>query len=300
MALHLMSTSKITAGVAAGLLIAAAIGTAIHESTMRTAAESRANAARREHEQVVASLRDTRARIAALNTIVVALRKGIAESQATLDAAAQEKRPRAAAKTLNPSEAGKAFMERHPEVKQALADWFTTKEDFRWGKLFEKLKLSPEQIARFRTINRETEFFGRSIDSEGNEWAQFDLKTGRPWQESQQELQSMLARDGFREYVGAVNEQYPFRFASQAVADLLFTESSMSNEQAAQLFVTIKNNFKVTQGGASFSWDKIESEAGQFLSPAQASVISHLEAEFSLSKAQQEAATKNAPKNQSS
>jgi len=140
-----MSTTKFTVGLV-GLMLALAVGTTVHE----TYASFRAGAA------LAATYRE----IAVLSGRLQELR----DHAKTAESASPGPKSTDEARTVeppaaphDPAAAGRAFLTRHPEVKQALVERARARVAGKYRSFYKAWELSPAQIAQFETLMMENE-----------------------------------------------------------------------------------------------------------------------------------------------
>jgi len=141
--LSFMSTTKATLGVAT-IAIIAALGTATYEIRESRAAETMLATARRDYDALVAKRRDLAQQTQAAEQDAARLKQAVADARAAQTAAGTSQAAKAAA-AWDPVAEGKAFLARHPEVKQALYDSRCAELNYRYSRLFKDLALTPAQ-----------------------------------------------------------------------------------------------------------------------------------------------------------
>lgn len=201
----------------------------------------------------------------------VALQKQIDDQAAAL-AAQEAERKRTA--PLDPKARGTEFMQSHPEVRQALLDWFDERSRAQFQSLFEKLKLNPAQIQECLALMHENNWFGRSLAT--NDYAILSVESGLPQSEVTTRLKAILGPDGMKQYWATLAEQPIINLTSQAASGLAFSENPLSTSQASKLREIFLKYRQYNPAGLSFDWNKVAQDARQFLSAGQLEVIDAL------------------------
>lgn len=282
-ALQLMTTSKPAVCLVGGLLIFAAVGPAIHQTLARQTAEEDLARAESQRERARSELEEMQARLQKLNTETAALEKSLTQAQSVPAALVNE--PKTPATRADPLATGKAFLDRHPEVKEAFVAWLKAKENSRWGPLFKSLHLTDAQIEEFRFLIRESYWYGTNLDLETNEYAQFTLSTGLPAGEVRRRQRALLGEQGYHKFLEEETHQPIRNTAAQVAASLIFTESPLTTAQAEQLMAMLDKNRTSDRTGTHFHWDALMTEAAQFLSSSQLTAIEHLRAQDEFQRA---------------
>lgn len=281
-AIQFMANSKMISGVAATLVIAATLGTA--GFSLRATREAQDTFAR-ETEQIGTaekSVSTLTQKLAQSEAEISALQKQLNDRAAAL-AAAEAERKRSS--PPDPKTFGTEFMQRHPEVKQALVAWFDEQAMTKFKPLFEKFHLTPEQIEQFLVLAHENNWFGRAPDPTTNRYAQFSVNSGLSDQEVTTRLRALIGRDGMKDYWDTFKRQSVTELTAKTAAGLVFSENPLTTSQAAQLTDVFSKYRQSGSDGPQFDWDKIEADARNVLSPAQLGVIDALRDEDELQKA---------------
>lgn len=232
-----MSTTKFVASAAViiGLL---ALGTAGYKVHARNVAEASLAVARQDYEMLVAKSRDLAQRAKAAEQEAADF-KARAESASPIRAAAMARAtdvtagPKPGA-TWNPVQEGYAFLERHPEVKQAIFDDGNAMTNFKYGPLFESLGLTPAQIKQFQDIVREGWLTTTAITEDGKSGV-LSYKTGLSRNEVNVRVSELLGVEGFQEYQKFRATVGARVYTAQLAAALCFSEAPLTGQQSAQL-----------------------------------------------------------------
>jgi RNA polymerase sigma factor (sigma-70 family) len=269
--LNFMSTMKLTASIAAAAVIIIALGGGAYavrapqqEQEAARLAERRANA---RLEQVRSAERQT----LAVEQEVEQLRQRLAEEKARLTATgatATATATTAPAVASDPSKEGDAFMARHPEVKAALGDYARARVNFRFGELYRKLGLTPEQIDRFQALVARA-----GMGSEGPNGRDMQLRwSPEKSADATHELENLLGPAGMKMY-RELNQRDESRNLAVHIAGALWpSEDPLTPVQADQLVEVLANN-RVKSGERTarsrVDWDVAIAKARSFLSPVQ-------------------------------
>lgn len=273
--IQIMTTSKMAAGAAAGFLFAAAASVATYQWNQLTRTEAALVAVRNETAEISSQLVHLQTRIQTANTLLQERRK-VAAKLTLKTPAASSSSPAENTNASDPQAVGNAFLKRHPEVRQALAEYLKSREDETYGPLFARLQFPPEKLDRLRSLLREHMWFGRPLGETG-EYANFGLSTGKSYQDISKEMYALLGREGMKLFGELSALQSPRHFVATAAADLTFTDEPMNPKQADELLAAIKANTKFGSNRTpEIDWPALEADAAAVLLPAQISVLSHL------------------------
>jgi RNA polymerase sigma factor (sigma-70 family) len=167
---------------------------------------------------------------------------------------------------------GWAFMERHPEVKQAFQVWADAQTRGTYGDLFRQLGLSADQVRQFLEIKRRgMAFFELSTDLgtialAGSADKQPDA--------GQAQLRALLGDDGFNAYLAYDSTVGGRQLASGLASILSETDSPLTSDQA-QHMVAIFAAAK-TPHAQSYDWAHILAQAQGILSASQLPELQNL------------------------
>lgn len=231
---QIMTTTKMVAGLAGVALSIAVLGTA-YETQARRSAETTLASAMQERVALAERLRDLEQRVQAADAESARLKKA-AEEAASARAAAKAK---AAAESVakaagvwDPVAEGRAFLERHPDLKQALADSTDADTRFTFSGIYASLELTPTQIERFEALMREGA--GRGIPLEG-QWAMLSPGTGMPMGELPSAMIALLGAEKFRKLWNYGRTAPDRRLATEVAGALCFSETPLLPTQSDQL-----------------------------------------------------------------
>ena len=287
--LSFVSTTKATLGIAVIAMIVA-LGTATYEIRAGHAAEAALAAARQVYAARVAKLHDVEQRAHAADRNLAQLEKTLAEALATQAAGARAAAAAQAAQEAaawNPVAEGTVFMARHPEVKQALADYAKARVNFKYGRLYEALHIPAAQLAQFQALMGR----GTGMGTNGPEGKDLTLMAGTgdfgPGEYGRL-LSDLLGEEGAQKVLRfnwGLEEREP---AAKVAGALWFTDTPLTPEQADQLVqIMVDHPAKGMPTGIfpGHDWDAIIAEAEPFLSAAQVAVLRGMQAEEQLNQA---------------
>jgi RNA polymerase sigma factor (sigma-70 family) len=283
--LGIMSTTKLTVGIA-GVVLAIALGVGLHEmqARRRAAAEDALDATNRSNVALMATMRDLEQRTRIAEEDVARLKREVdaVRSAQVAGAARAATPPPAAAKApapLSPVGEGKAFMARHPAVRQALDQWASAQVDARWIPFYASRGLTAAQIEQFQVLTRAVAY----VPEEGADGKVLQLNAGPGLGKSEvdRRLRDLLGDDGFREYQQLDRARPAREFADQVASALAFTETPLSPPQLTRLAQIIDAHAADKPDAATrrFDWDAIVAQAHDVLSPSQLAVLDGMRAQ---------------------
>lgn len=180
---------------------------------------------------------------------------------------------------LDPDVLGADLLERHPDVRQALADWIDAQTRFTYIALFRELRLTPEQIAQFLELHRAGNVLGGSW---GPNSAYLRLQTGprMPPTEFSARLDQVLGADGRRRYFELTGSSAARRTANQAASYLAFSDEPLTTDQLDELARVLHSARTPKHSGAdtAYDWTKVAKDASTLLTPGQRSVLESMQA----------------------
>lgn len=284
-AFHFMTTSKLVSGIATSVFLLGALGTVGLTTVEKRGAEAEAVSARERTEAAAANLRTVENRLQAATTETTKLEKVLADEESKRVALEAEEKSRAAAQ--DPQAMGKAFLEGHPEVKEALANSINSKLAYQWSPLFAALHFTPEQISEFQVLMRQGFGIGRPLDPDGRSYAMLMVDDGISPEERQRRLSTLLGPKGWKKFHELEIQRRPREIASQAASVLAFTDSPLTSEQSNRLMRLFSENQSKgkTNLTPTFDWNAIIANAAAILSPSQLTAVSGLRAKDDFLKA---------------
>jgi RNA polymerase sigma factor (sigma-70 family) len=277
-----MSVAKLVGGVVALLAIVTGFGLATHKLDARRSAEAALAVATERHTAARAKLRETEARLAAIEDTAAQLQQSVEEARKRAVAVQPEKAPSAAvtnpveAPASDPRLAGDAFMTRHPDVKRAVNEYARARIDFRFAELYSKLGLTAAQVEQFRELMSA----GFGMGASGPKGESMSLTSG-DWEAipgRNAKLREMLGPQGMKAFEEYALWVEPARnFAAQIAGALWYTDAPLTPGQADQLAAIMNENRKVPARGLGgidrFDWDAISAKAATILSGPQLAAV---------------------------
>jgi RNA polymerase sigma factor (sigma-70 family) len=278
-----MTSSKAALVVTAAALLVSG-GTATYQWHAQRTAEAELAIASRALDASSAMLREVRAQLAAANAELAQRTSQNAKSAAS-PTASDPSRSTARASTQSspverkPDPRAEGFMARHPEVKKALIDWTDAKTRAEWQPLYDQLRLTPEQIARYEALMREGPKVARSLDSP-SEWVWFSAGTGLTQAEAESQIRELLGEDGYAARTRYAATLPARQVVEQTAASLGFTDAPLSTEQANRLVGAVHTSRpEGMPRGLDFDWDAIRTKAELILSPDQLAALDGVRAQ---------------------
>ena len=267
MFLHFMSTTKFIGGTSMiiGLL---ALGTAGYNVHAQREAETALDVEQRIYDLQTTRLRVVEARIQETEQRVAGLKQ--AGETAAVEAAAVK-----AAKAWNPVAEGKAFVQRHPNVGRAFAEYRDAMTTFTFGEFWKSRALTAAQIEEFKALMRVGRGWNQSptVTLEGKRVVLSSPEEKITDSEFLLRLRDLIGDEGYKAYVW---EHFPADFArthaSSVARGLAFTEAPLSPRQAEQVVKIMSPIFGAARrqgAGADVDWDAVDAQAAGILSAAQ-------------------------------
>lgn len=265
-----MSTTKFAVGAAAIAVLA--VATAGYEMRAQRAAEVLLAAAKRNHALLAGRLPEAQDRAIAAEGRVAELKSRVAAA-----ASASTEEPPTARAEWDPKAEGKRFLERHPEVRQAYADYVDAQIEEFYGDWWKARALTPSQIEQFKNLSRGDWTFLRNITTDKKQ-ASLTLEGG-PVDPAERDAayRAMLGEELFKEYrerrAPFLGFQAEVRRSAQNDIRLLasgicFSETPLTPEQAQGLTQILGDS--VRRGGwLSRDWNAIDVKAKAILQPTQ-------------------------------
>ncbi len=253
--LQIMSTTKI-ASIAAVALALAALGTATPRNPgLRS----------RRHGPALAGAKADHGALLAL------LDRAQEHARTAEEDAARWRQAEVARSAWDPVAEGKAFLMRHPEVRQALVARANAMTNFTYGALYKSL--TPEQIAQFKTIMLDHSGVGFTLNE--GEHVTMTAGDGLTMEEVHNRLFDLLGKDGLAQFQVLSQSQRARVLTSEAAGTLAFSESPLTPAQSDQLVQIMAGN----QPRGQFDWAAIMTQTRTILSPAQLAVVAGVQAE---------------------
>jgi hypothetical protein len=256
------------------------LGGAVYETRLARANESALDVTRREADQQRLQVQALAARVRTSDQDLAQLQQSIDETLAATKAAETARaavRPVAGpgADQAAMLDAGNAFLAANPAVKKALVDRSRARVASRFYPLYAKLKLTPEQIERFETLQIEYE----GISNSGPQGAMM-LRPGVGLARDQVEqgVRDLLGEENYKEYLLAGRMGGAMQYSTALAASLYFTDTPLTAAQADQLGRVILD-IGPGQGRPGTNWDLLFQRARNFLSEPQVAAMARLRAQ---------------------
>lgn len=280
--LAFMTTTKIAGAVAATVILLAGGATWQQAGIARAATEATATI-QRENAAQLQRLRTLEERASAAEQDLAQARQ--AQEAARAAASSPNATPRAGAVTtatpptaVDTLAAGKAFLARFPEVKQALLDRSLARIRARYEPLYAALQLGPEQIRQLETILLDGEGLSISYVDLGD----MDLRPGegRSPAQMEQAVRALLGEDGYQRYRAASALVGLQQFTTGLAGALYFTDEPLTAQQARQLTpILAQYNVRMINGVPMRDWDGLYAAARPLLSAGQFAVLGRVRAQ---------------------
>ncbi len=289
-ALEIMSTAKSISLSVAVVTLIVALGTAIYETRLRRGAEVALTAAQQNHAAQLARLRETEQRTRLAEADVARLQKAVDDARAAQ--AAAKARAAAEAEAAKKDAAwdgvaeGKAFLARHPEVKQAYVDFADAKTKARYAAFFDAAHLPAEKVAAFLALQREWSVNGLPYGP-GGKMLLLSVGTGMSMDEIGKRMQALLGED----YPALAKFSQTTAFARDIVAQiaggLTFSQTPLTAEQAGALTAAIGSSRFKPPGEKKIvvDWEAVMTKAQPLLSPPQFAALARARAQDAAQRA---------------
>lgn len=294
--LQLMTATKLSATSAATLaLLVLSLGTATYEISRAHTITASLLSARANDSALTARLRALEAQATAAERDAAQLAQKLhdeetaAAESARLAAIAAAAAAKAAA--WDPTAEGTAFMQRHPAVRQALADWFDGQTNYRYSAFYAQAGLTQEQIAQFLLLNR-SGWLGRGVGPT-SPFLQFQLNPSDSWGEADNQIRALLGPEKSRQYSDYLATLKEREFGAQLASSLAFSTAPLTATQFDQLTRALVASHAVqfTRTGPTYDWTLISQSAAAALSPAQREALAALQAKAEFDAAYNRAAS---------
>ena len=282
---HAMTATKLTLVAAGAILLLAAIGTATHEVHRQQAAELALTADRQEVAALSERLQALESRTAATEREAAALQQKLSERLASRSSTAVTADSHASAQSVTPVDpvaVGRAFMARHPAVREAFNAWLNAQVNFEWSGFYEAAGLSQDQIAALQSLLSR----GNAIEFSDPPNLKLAADALSP-AEQESRLRALLGADNYQKlqaYTGSIPAR---NVGAQLAGALAFTPTPLTSDQFDQLTRTLAANGGVKMGttGPQYNWDAITAEAQTILSPEQRPALDGLRVEAAYDQA---------------
>jgi hypothetical protein len=181
---------------------------------------------------------------------------------------------------------GTAFMQRHPEVRNALRDYVRARAQFDFGPFLDSLQLPPDARERLEEYLMLGTGMGAHVPGDTSEQRQLTLSLGGPadtlkekLEKEQSWLTEIVGPDALQQINDYRKEAYLRDDVVRIAGTLWDTDSPLTPAQASQLQTTLSNHQVTVKRRVTYDWDAVAAAAQSFLSPAQLSAIDGLRAQ---------------------
>lgn len=280
--LESMSTTKAIAAVA-GMFVVIAVGTATRETHTLNEAEAALAAA-------VQSAGDMQAKLDAAVQRVAAAEQSAAELQAAIDearaaqAAAEQRAKAAVAAPVTPTRsmqeavaAGQAFLDRHPELKAAVAEYARSQVTTTFAAFCQSRNLTPEQAGEFaRWMAMDSGVVRRitGVDGEQIVLAAPGFGDRERHAAMEQAITTMLGADGVAELRAYIREIPGRRLTGQLAGALYCSPTPLMPEQIDPLLrIAVESGATAPRWNGRYDWDVILDRAQGVLSGPQLAAL---------------------------
>jgi RNA polymerase sigma factor (sigma-70 family) len=197
--------------------------------------------------------------------------------------AASSGRNGSTAATWDPYREGAAFMDRHPEVRDALRDYVRARARFSYGPFLDTLALSPEQREQMELWLMRGAGMGAMVPGAASEERQLTLTLpGYDNPATPQWMEDTLGPEGMRRLEDYHSRRNAVDDAARVAGALWNSDAPLTADQAARLANVFADHRKTDDRTQVYDWDGIMAAAASFLPPSGLSAIEALrtQAEF--------------------
>jgi hypothetical protein len=284
-AFQFMITSKIVSGVAGIALLAVALGTATHESRAKLAAtdslaESETSVVRLEER-----LRDAQQRAVFAEQALGATRATFA-TMGTTTATAQ---PRTSASaSVDPIEAGNAFLAQHPEARELWNERERANIAAKFGPIFRMLDLTAAQQDQFATLAIQSMSGMTVVNGDAGEITlRREPTLTRP--EAEEQLQALLGAEKYARFQELAPLGPTFDLTVKLASALYRTEPLRpgQTERVMQIFAdaSLVAQSGRASGPAGIDWRSITTASSEVLSRGQLAALEGVQRNFEYQQA---------------
>ena len=262
--LGFMSTTKL--GVAGLAVLVVMMGVVINQRRARETAEQELVAAHTKQAQETAALRADAERLRAVEQETARLQKAANEARAVVVA------PPAPA--WDPTEEGRAFLGRNPEVKRALADYVNASLRFQYAPMYRALGWTDEQIRRFEDVRSR----GHTMGTLGSTGKVMSMPNGAKIDpaEYQRDFKTAVGgEENIRRYSEFSRVAQARGVAADVASALYFTDTPLTPAQAdhvVQVLVDSRNSGAAAKQ-SQYDWSAVIAKSEGILSAAQLEVF---------------------------
>jgi hypothetical protein len=279
-----MTQAKLISGLVGVGLFVATLSTTIHQLNRVRNADTALMAARETNSALSTEKKTLEEHLALAQheTDRLVKQRRDAESESSAGNVAHRAAGTAKSATWDPVAEGKAFMERHPAVRQAFINYENAKTNYRWSAFYEAAGLSQSEIADFQALMRQ---FGRFGLSRVQGMQDLDFRLGRgdtlTPEEWNGQFRALFGEERFGQFNKFSRSFSAREIAAQAAGALAFTPTPLDAEQFTGLVqrVTDSKAIRHTKGGPKIDWDIVTADAREVLTPAQLTALDGMRAQ---------------------
>jgi hypothetical protein len=275
-----MTVTKLSSGtLAATALLLVSLGTATVELSRLRSADADLALAHSAASALSDHLHTLETQTTTAENEAATLREKLnATNAASAGAASAQSSSAGATVPVDLAAAGTAFMQRHPAVRQALADWFDGRTNYRFSAFYEQAGLTADQIREFLALNRQGSFgMGLGPTSPA---LQFRLMPTEEWPGTDGKIAALLGPEKYQQYQRYLSTLPAREFTGQLASALAFSSEPLSATQFDQFTQALVSSGAVQSGrtGPAYNWTTIANSAAPVLSGAQRDALSALRA----------------------
>ena len=289
-ALELMSTTKALSATVA-LLVLVAVGTATWQWQVARSATDAVRAATRENEQLTHELVAFTERVANSGSVPTTLQsRSDAPRTSTETSKTSERAVSSGGRSMQePITAGRDFLERHPELRQAVTEYARAQMAALWRGYYRAHHLSAEQIDVLeRAMTLDSGVLRRINGPDGAPLTLTAPGFGDQAQraDAQRAVVAALGSDAIPELRDYIRQIPARRLATQLAGALYCTPAPLAPEQIDPFIQIVLDTGAVAPGWRGrYDWSAIHKNASAVLSAPQLAVLSGFEAQNSYEQA---------------
>ncbi len=281
-AVQFMITSKTVAGAAGAIVLAAAMGTAVHQSHAQQAAARELSAATADTARLEASLREARQKAATAEQARDEATAALASAEAQAAKAAPA--PSAASGAQDALAAGRAFLAEHPEARQLWDERERANLASKFAPIVHAMNLTPDEVDRLETI-----FIGAmsGVTTIGVPGGTIALKREPTLSsaEAQAQMLALLGPDRLAEF-GRLSKIAPTFDLTVKLAAAVYRTAPLTSDQATQMMQIFADQSPVAKPGATgIDWNAVQERAGAVLAPKQLAGLAAVRSNFEYQQA---------------
>ncbi len=264
-----MSTTKL--GVAGAVVLLVLVGLATYQQQQRATVEQEVTGLRREHGARLTALvaKEDRARV-----VEQELGRLNGEIEATRLKLAEGTKAAAPATAWDPTEEGRAYLARNPDVNGALNAYVSASLRFQYAPMYRALGWSEEQIRRFEAFRGQGIAMAAATEDGRSISMPFGEKMDRA-DYGKRFTEALGGPEGVQKFYEFQSLGTARRLTGDVASALYFTEMPLSPAQADQTVQIFLASRKVgpTEKNGEFDWDVVLAQSRTVLLAEQLAVI---------------------------